>query len=466
MASNLRVDTILPSTGTSLGIGTASGTTTVTGTLNAASATITGNLGVGGVLTYEDVTNIDSVGIVTARLGINLVGNDLNVGSNIKIGNASGIVTATSFSGDGSALTGVGLGTDGSANTSGIITATAFVSTQGQLSNRNIIINGAMSVAQRGSSSTSSGYHTVDRFQVNYNGTDEAPEQRAANLGTGDAGPYEEGFRKALKVTNGNQTSGAGASDFIRTLYYVEAQDLATSGWNYKSSSSYITLQFWVKVSVAQTYYVNFRSFDGTQKMYCFSMDLSANTWTKVTHTIPGHADISFDNDTGQGMYIQFYQYRGTNNSGTVTLNQWNNYSGSILTPDQTTTWYTTNDATYELTGVQLEVGPVATPFEHRSYGDELQRCMRYYEGVYMTDGTALMKSYASYGGSSNFEYQFKVEKRTTPTFSLEGNASWSGATPTAYESRSACLFQHNGGTLFSLGDAHDDLCASFTAEL
>ena len=84
MASNLRVDTILPSTGTTLGIGTASGTInflgnsniTTTGTINAASATITGNLGVGGTLTYEDVTNIDSVGVITARSGIN-VSNDI-----------------------------------------------------------------------------------------------------------------------------------------------------------------------------------------------------------------------------------------------------------------------------------------------------------------------------------------------------------------------------------------------------
>ena len=82
MASNLRVDTILPSTGTTLGIGTASGTInflgnsniTTTGTINAASATITGNLGVGGTLTYEDVTNIDSVGVITARAGINATG--------------------------------------------------------------------------------------------------------------------------------------------------------------------------------------------------------------------------------------------------------------------------------------------------------------------------------------------------------------------------------------------------------
>ena len=78
----------------------------VTGNLSVSgNTTLTGNLGVGGVLTYEDVTNIDSIGIVTARAGLNLVGNDLNVGSSIKIGNASGIVTATSFSGSGANLT-------------------------------------------------------------------------------------------------------------------------------------------------------------------------------------------------------------------------------------------------------------------------------------------------------------------------------------------------------------------------
>ena len=89
---------------------------TVTGIL-----TVSGNLGVGGVLTYEDVTNVDSVGLITARAGINLIGNDLNVGSNIKIGNASGIVTATSYRGDGSQLTGisVGIGTEASTATDG-----------------------------------------------------------------------------------------------------------------------------------------------------------------------------------------------------------------------------------------------------------------------------------------------------------------------------------------------------------
>jgi len=261
--------------------------------------------------------------------------------------------------------------------TCGIITTTNIVNST-QLSHRNIVINGAMTVAQRGTSSTSSGYYTVDRFQVNNSGTDEAPTQAQVDVAAGTT-PYELGFRKALKVTNGNQTSGAGAADFIRILYYIEAQDLANSGWNYKSSSSYITLSFWVKSSVAQTYYTNFRVYDGTQQMYYFSYALSADTWTKVTKTIPGNSNITIDNDNGKAMYIQWYQYRGTDNTGTVTADQWNTLDTSTFTPDQTTTWYTTNDATFEITGVQLEVGSVATPYEHRSYGDELNRCYRYY---------------------------------------------------------------------------------------
>ena len=101
MASEIRVNQIQNRSGLTTTTFTDTGVT-ISGIL-----TVSDDLNVGGVLTYEDVTNIDSVGIVTARAGINLVGNDLNVGSNIKIGNASGIVTATSFSGSGANLTGI-----------------------------------------------------------------------------------------------------------------------------------------------------------------------------------------------------------------------------------------------------------------------------------------------------------------------------------------------------------------------
>jgi len=93
----------------------------LSGIVTVGTLSVSGNAGIAGVLTYEDVTNVDSVGLITARAGINLIGNDLNVGSNIKLGNASGIVTATSFSGSGANLTGisVGIATEASVATNG-----------------------------------------------------------------------------------------------------------------------------------------------------------------------------------------------------------------------------------------------------------------------------------------------------------------------------------------------------------
>ena len=158
-------------------------------------------------------------------------------------------------------------------------TATGFPKPIGH----NLIINGAMNVAQRGTSSTSSLYRTVDRFRFAWAGTDENPTQAQVDVASGTT-PYTLGFRKALKVTNGNQTSGAGGADRVAVEYRIEAQDIANSGWNYVSASSNITLSFWIKSSVAQTFYFYFETADGTPQIYSMSTGaLSADTWTKVT---------------------------------------------------------------------------------------------------------------------------------------------------------------------------------------
>ena len=265
-------------------------------------------------------------------------------------------------------------------NMSGIVTATSFVPTVGQLSHRNLIINGDMRIAQRGTSSTSSGYYTVDRFNNFFTGTDESPTQAQVDVASGTT-PYTLGFRKALRITNGNQTSGAGASDFISIQYKFEAQDIANSGWNYTSASSFITLSFWIKSSVAQTFKGYIRSLDGTEQNYPFETgSLTADTWTKITKTISGNSNLTFNNDNGEGLQITIAAFWGTDyTDSSVTENAWAAYSGSTRMKDNTSTWYTTNDATLELTGFQLEVGSVATPFEHRSFADELKRCQRYY---------------------------------------------------------------------------------------
>jgi hypothetical protein len=249
-------------------------------------------------------------------------------------------------------------------------------------SNKNLIINGAMQVAQRGTSSTTNGYGSVDRVRLSYNssGLDEVPTQAHADVASGTT-PYTLGFRKSFKITNGNQTSGAGAGDFIKFQHRIEAQNIANSGWNYTSSSSYITLSFWVKSSVAQNFYGYLETFDGSGYLYPFETgSLSADTWTKVTKTISGNSNLTFNNDNGSGLQVEIQAFMGTDSTASgVSLNQWNAYAAGSRTPDQTSTWFTTNDATFEITGVQLEVSDYATLFEHRSYGQELALCQRYY---------------------------------------------------------------------------------------
>ena len=252
----------------------------------------------------------------------------------------------------------------------------------GGLSHRNLIINGAMNVAQRGVTSTSTGYQTVDRFQCGAGNVNENPTFAQVDVASGTT-PYTLGFRKSLKITNGNQTSGAGAADRIFTQHKVEAQDMATSGWNYTSASSYITLSFWVKSSVGQNFYGFVYSADGTAQRYIFQTgNITANSWNKVVVSIPGGSNVAFDNNANEGLIIKWIPYYGTdltNNSGT-TLNTWANYNGGARTPDNTSTWYTTNNAQFEVTGVQLEVGSQATPFEHRKFHEELMLCQRYYQ--------------------------------------------------------------------------------------
>ena len=251
----------------------------------------------------------------------------------------------------------------------------------GGLSHRNLIINGAMNVAQRASSSTSSGYATVDRFKYTYSGTDSAPTQAQVDVASGTT-PYTLGFRKAYKITNANQSSGAGAGDHIRLEVNLEAQDIANSGWNYLSSSSFITLSFWCKSSVAQNFYACIRTPDGSSQNYSFETgSLTADTWTKVTKTIPGNSNLTFDDNVELGWNMEIAMFMGTDDTDSGnTMNQWAAYNSSNQMPDNTSTWYTTNGATWEITGMQLEVGDTATSFEHRSFGEELERCKRYYQ--------------------------------------------------------------------------------------
>jgi hypothetical protein len=300
-------------------------------------------------------------------------------------------------------------------------TATAKITNQPP-GNRNLVINGAMQVAQRGTSSTTNGYNTVDRFEHVTAGTDENPTFGQVDVTSNDPGPWEKGFRKAFRFTNGNQTSGAGVTDFIWLRTYLEAQNIASSGWDYTSASSYITLSFWIKSSVAQDFKGYVRAFDGTSQMYPFATgSLSADTWTKITKTIPGNSNIQVDNDNGAGLQVNILPFMGTDYTNNATTeNAWAAFDSTARVQDMTSTWYTTNDAQLEITGVQLEVGDTATEFEHRSYGDELLRCKRYYQVLIEGDSGGSEKTFGTatcYNATSlHLAVRLSPEMRTTPT--------------------------------------------------
>ena len=290
--------------------------------------------------------------------------------------------------------------------------------------NKNLIINGAQLIAQRGTSSTSTGYQTVDRITLLTNGVDEAPTQAQVDVASGTT-PYTNGFRKALKITNGNQTSGAGSADYIIVRHKIEAQNLANSGWNYTSTSSNVTLSFWVKASVAQNYYFSVLSSDGTLQNFPMETgSLTADTWTKITKTIPGAANVQFNNDNGIGIELDWWPFAGTDYTASgVALNTWAAFASGTRFPDHTSTWYTTNDATLEITGVQLEVGSVATDFEHRSFAQELELCKRYCQVLSAGgDYTRFSMGYASSSSSVRWFNYLRPEMRSTPSFAHSGS--------------------------------------------
>jgi hypothetical protein len=412
-------------TDTTSSTSTTTGALKVSGGIGVAKSIFVGEgISVAGTITYNDVTNIDSIGFVTAgkglrattgglivSAGVATIGAKLSVAGITSLGDvvSSGIITADSYYGSGANLTNIDTGVAGVNTTgfstfkdvkhagittcvgivscsdvisTGIITAKAFVPTAGQLSNRNLVINGSFIVAQRGASSTSGGYQCVDRWQLNDNNTNVTITQSQHALTSGDSGPWALGFRKSYSAALSAAGNSLGNDSYIRLKYVMEAQDVALSGWDYTNTARDITLSFWFKCSTNQTFYGKLNSGDGTNKDYSFGFTATGNdTWTKITKVIPGHADLQFDLNSDYGLGLYFALYYGTDSTGSISLDTWRNQDNNTQYPNMADTWITAGASTFEITGVQIEVGSVATPFEHRCYQDELLRCQRYFWG-------------------------------------------------------------------------------------
>ena len=294
---------------------------------------------------------------------------------------------------------------DGSVTTAKLADANVTfdkIATTVPLGTKNLIINGDMRIAQRGSSlatSSSEGY-IIDRFVVgSYNGNTITYSQDT------DV-PSGYGFTNSMKVTN---TTGTAASTFEQICQRMEG--LITSQLDFGSASAkQITLSFWVKSSVTGTYNVGFRNSANDRGYVADYTISSANTWEKKSVTITGDTTGTWLTTNGIGIRTWFILGASAGNS--TTPGSWS-ASANMGSTNLSNTWTTTSGATFYITGVQLEVGDTATPFEHRMYSQELAMCQRYYHKGYY----AFMSANT---GTLIFNINFPTQMRVAPTTSHE----------------------------------------------
>jgi len=239
----------------------------------------------------------------------------------------------------------------------------------------NIIVNGGMLISQRGSSfavADGSEKYTLDRYYMDFGGG------FAGGCTITQDSDSPSGFANSLKLDVTTANTSIGASHHNHLIYRIEGQDLLNSGWDHTSSSSYITCSFWAKSVKAGTYYLAARTAPGTDYTWFKGYTLAANTWKKVTISIPGNSNITINDDNAKGMDLRWVFGLGSSKVGTAETWSTNLYYGAS---DQANLFDSTSN-NFWLTGVQLVASgyqDYAPDFEHRSYGEELARCQRYY---------------------------------------------------------------------------------------
>jgi hypothetical protein len=304
--------------------------------------------------------------------------------------------------------------------------------TEGSLSGRNRIINGDMRIDQRnaGASVTPAAgaapSFAVDRFSCSASQNSKCTVQQNAGSVTPPAGfSHYYGFTSTSAYT-------IGASDFFGIQHKIEGFNFSDLAFGTASAKQF-TLSFWVRSSLTGTFAVNFQN-GGQTRSYGATYSISAaNTWEQKTITISGDTNGTWAVDNTTGLNITFGV--GIGSTYSISSGSWQTTtSPNGFGTTGATSVVATNGATFYITGVQLEAGSVATPFERRSYGAELSLCQRYYEKSYnqsVVPGTAtdvgmwcaVGSNTASCGGLT-----WKVPKRAAPTVVLYSSDGTAGA--------------------------------------
>ena len=249
---------------------------------------------------------------------------------------------------------------------------------------RNLIINGDMQIAQRGTSQTgvannaSEGYNTLDRFALNFYGN----EGGAATVSQDTTVPSDTTygkFSKSIKIDVTTADTSIRATGSHALQQNIEASFLHHSGWDYTNSSSKITLSFWARSVKAGDYCVNLQATDAT-RYFVAQYTLVANTWKHVEVVVPGDSNLVFNDDNGEGLQVRWMLSTGADRDGATAGSWFAPGSDYFQSTSSQVNFFDSTDNNFFLTGVQLEVGDAATNFEHLPHDVQLQRCMRYYQ--------------------------------------------------------------------------------------
>jgi hypothetical protein len=276
---------------------------------------------------------------------------------------------------------------------------------------RNLIINGAMNVAQRGTSETgvtTSGYYTVDRWKMN------------GNNGTWTVGQdtsTPNGFANSYKMTL-TATEAIGSTSYMSLEQKMEGINLQSLAYG-SSAAKDIILSFWVKSNITGNYCVNTYQDDGSSNYPETYTINTADTWEHKTIKYDGNTATSLDNDVNSSLRVIFFLVAASELSSGSTGSRVA-YSADTYAAGQSAQIDAVNDY-WQITGVQLEVGTVATEFEHRSFGEELALCQRYYYKTNTDRRATLARS-----DRMDVQIDFPVQMRTTPSISASGTVTFS----------------------------------------
>ena len=343
---------------------------------------------------------------------------ECNDNSDVKLFHNNNEKLATT--GVGASVTGTfNVGTGTSITSSSLIVNDVQYPDSGPLSNRNLVINGGMTVSQRGTSFThgTGPQYTLDRFEA-ANGS--SFNWNSAVVSQSSDGP--DGFGNSLKVDVASTSTPTGSHNAC-FKYLIEAQDLQLLEFGSSGAKSF-TLSFWVKSNKTGAYSVQVLASDADKYLLSEYTISSSSTWEKKTFTFVGNTADVIDNNNGTGFELRFNLACGASDITTPKSTWTAAGGGTILASTNQVNLFDNASNEWYMTGVQLEVGEKATPFEHRSFGDELARCQRYFRRF--CEGANYAAAPGSGTGTSSTNAFHNVilspEMRTVPTLAAFSN--------------------------------------------